>query len=212
MVYTLEVYALRVYSLRPPILDLDMYTLRVYILDGYTLWVYSLGPPILDLSSYLPVLKKQYRGPFNVNVVQGNILIILIMVMIITWELIIIIMIMIIMTKTIISIITITTMMMTMMIMTIMMTMMMTMMIMTMMTTVHAYQLFVNFCNSNTFHKVCLTHPTHTYALRAPWYSVLCSTTATRGCKRHSCTSTSCAQASYTSRESSHISYINYFL
>ena len=29
----------------------------------------ALGPPILDLAWYLPVLKKRYRGPLNVNVV-----------------------------------------------------------------------------------------------------------------------------------------------
>ena len=29
----------------------------------------KIGPPILDLGTHLPVLKKHYRGPFNVNVV-----------------------------------------------------------------------------------------------------------------------------------------------
>ena len=29
----------------------------------------NLGPPILDLADHMPVLKKKYRGPFNVNVV-----------------------------------------------------------------------------------------------------------------------------------------------
>ena len=46
---------------------------------GSTLWgstlgvycpgVYSLTPPFWDLIKHLPVLKKSYRGPFNVNVV-----------------------------------------------------------------------------------------------------------------------------------------------
>ena len=35
----------------------------------YTLGVYSLGLPILDLVPHMPVRKKHYRGPFNVNVV-----------------------------------------------------------------------------------------------------------------------------------------------
>ena len=29
----------------------------------------DLGPPISDLNMHLPVLKKHYRGPLNVNVV-----------------------------------------------------------------------------------------------------------------------------------------------
>ena len=33
------------------------------------LGAYRLGPPIWDLSEQMLVLKKKYRGPFNVNVV-----------------------------------------------------------------------------------------------------------------------------------------------
>ena len=56
---------------RLPISDLDLYllSLGVYTLGVYTLEAYSLGPPILDLAAHLPVLKKSYRGPFNVKVV-----------------------------------------------------------------------------------------------------------------------------------------------
>ena len=61
MVSTLRVYSLGGYSLKPPIWDLDMYTLAVYTPMVYTMGVYtlgvdSLGPPSLDLSPYLPVL------------------------------------------------------------------------------------------------------------------------------------------------------------
>ena len=38
-------------------------------LGVYCLGVYSLTPPISDLDNHLPVLRKEYRGPFNVNVV-----------------------------------------------------------------------------------------------------------------------------------------------
>ena len=62
-------YSLGVYSLGPRILDLAKHTLGVYTLGVYTLGVYSLGPRILDLAEHMPVLKKQSRGPFNVNVV-----------------------------------------------------------------------------------------------------------------------------------------------
>ena len=41
------------------------YTLRVYTLGVYTLGVYSLGQPILSPCIHLPVLKKDYRGPFT---------------------------------------------------------------------------------------------------------------------------------------------------
>ena len=34
--------------------------------------VYRLGPPMLDLDNHSPVLEKNYRGPFNVNVVWGK--------------------------------------------------------------------------------------------------------------------------------------------
>ena len=46
-----------------------VYTLGLYTLGVYTLGVYSLAPPIWELAAHLPVLKKHYRGPFNVNVV-----------------------------------------------------------------------------------------------------------------------------------------------
>ena len=45
--------------------------LGVYTLGVYTLGVYSLGLPISDLVPHMPVLKKSYRGPLNVNVVYG---------------------------------------------------------------------------------------------------------------------------------------------
>ena len=44
-------------------------TLGVNTLGVYSLGVYCLGPPILDLADHMPVLKRSYRGPFNVNVV-----------------------------------------------------------------------------------------------------------------------------------------------
>ena len=48
---------------------MGVYTLGVYTLGVYILGVSSLAQPILDLVDPMPVLKKQYRGPFNVNVV-----------------------------------------------------------------------------------------------------------------------------------------------
>ena len=42
-------------------------------LGVYTLGVYSLGLPISDLELYMLVLKKKYRGPFNVDVISGKI-------------------------------------------------------------------------------------------------------------------------------------------
>ena len=38
-------------------------------LGVYSLGVYSLRFPIWDLGNLLPVLKKQYRGPYNITVV-----------------------------------------------------------------------------------------------------------------------------------------------
>ena len=33
---------------------------------------FMLGLPILELAPHMPVLKRKYRGPFNVNVVKGK--------------------------------------------------------------------------------------------------------------------------------------------
>ena len=60
------VCTLGVYSLGLPISGLDLYLLGS--LGVYTLWVYSLGLPISGLDLHMPVLKKRYRGPLNVNV------------------------------------------------------------------------------------------------------------------------------------------------
>ena len=58
-------------GLGPPISDLDPYLLAlgVYTLGVYALGVYSLGPRVSHLELHMSVLKKKYRGPFNVNVV-----------------------------------------------------------------------------------------------------------------------------------------------
>ena len=66
---SLGVYSLGVYCLGPPIVDLGVYSLGVYSLGVYSLGVYSLALPMLDLDIHMPVLKKNYRGPLNVNVV-----------------------------------------------------------------------------------------------------------------------------------------------
>ena len=59
-----------VYSLGPPILELAEHSLDwESSLGVYTVGVYSLGSPILELEGHMPVLKKNYRAPFNVNVV-----------------------------------------------------------------------------------------------------------------------------------------------
>jgi len=44
-------------------------TCALHRLGAYSLGAYSLGLPILDLPDLLPVLYKDYRGPFNENVV-----------------------------------------------------------------------------------------------------------------------------------------------
>ena len=45
------------------------YCLGAYRLGAYRLGAYRLGQRIWDLVMHSPVLKKQNRGPFNVNVV-----------------------------------------------------------------------------------------------------------------------------------------------
>ena len=52
---------------RGPLTGLGAYSLGAYSLGP------PLGPPILDLGDHSPIRKKQYRGPFNVNVVQGKV-------------------------------------------------------------------------------------------------------------------------------------------
>ena len=74
-------FARGLYTLGPPISDQDLYirfarglyTLGVYSLGPpishfvlSALGLFSLGPPISDLVLYMPVLKKNHRGPFNV--------------------------------------------------------------------------------------------------------------------------------------------------
>ena len=53
---------------------MGVYTVGVYTLGVYTLGVYTLGveQPISDLAPYMLVLKKKYKGPYNINVVAGN--------------------------------------------------------------------------------------------------------------------------------------------
>ena len=58
-------------GLGQPILDLGTHSLDwESTVWGSRVWGSTgLGQPILDLGTHLPVLKKKYRGPFNVNVV-----------------------------------------------------------------------------------------------------------------------------------------------
>ena len=69
--YSLGAYSLGVYSLQPPILELvthiplwesTVWESRVWESTG-------LAPPDLDPAMQTLVLKKNYIGPFNVNVV-----------------------------------------------------------------------------------------------------------------------------------------------
>ena len=60
----------------PPILELEKYSLdwepRVWEPRVWepTVWEPTMsGLPILELATHSPVLKKQYRGPLNLNVV-----------------------------------------------------------------------------------------------------------------------------------------------
>ena len=50
-------------------MDLINETLGVDTLGVYTLGVYSLGLRISDLGEHMPVLEKNYIGPFNLKVV-----------------------------------------------------------------------------------------------------------------------------------------------
>ena len=63
-------YSLGPYSLQPPDLDLEMNSLSW----DPTVWDPTAGilqsePPDSDLDMQMPVLKKQYRGPYNLKVV-----------------------------------------------------------------------------------------------------------------------------------------------
>ena len=82
--HMLGVYSLGVYSLgvdyisfiateNVAFFDLVDYisfiALGVYSVGVYSVGVYYFDLPIWDLVSHMPVLKKRYRGPFNVNIV-----------------------------------------------------------------------------------------------------------------------------------------------
>ena len=66
-------------ALAQPISDLDAYSFGGRLIRGSTHsgvdsfgGLEALGQPISDLDAYMPVLKKKYIGPFNVNVVSGK--------------------------------------------------------------------------------------------------------------------------------------------